>query len=120
MHIILKSICISASDNQYDNDELRLEKLSINDFTKRNIFTIDTIKIRNPDKWKVAKVKDFIEEKTIKKHKTLQEDALRPSRASLNAAMRPSLNDVAEEKLLVINEDIYCTSYCPKVFRYLR
>lgn len=37
------------------------------DFTDKNCFSLDTIKIRNPEKWKVAKLSDFLlEEYDIK------------------------------------------------------
>jgi len=45
-----------------------LTAFSENNFTAKNKFIIDTICIRNPDKWKVAKLPDFLLENVDMTH----------------------------------------------------
>jgi len=58
VHIILKSITKHCSGIvPSGSNKLSYNK---NDFTAKYKFTIDSIKIKNPDEWKVAKLPQFL------------------------------------------------------------
>ena len=61
VHVILESITKHTTGYQDPTanylDYLREEKL----FKEKNEFTIDTIIIKNPEKWEVAKLPEFLE-----------------------------------------------------------
>ena len=139
VHVILESITKYTTGYQDPTanylDYLRDEKL----FKDKNEFTIDTIIIKNPEKWEVAKLPEFLElsqELGGSRHKTTIKRKVK--KAGMGAALgEPNNNtqenvtdigahedlkvemnqyDEEEEDVLIINEDVRVTEYSPRVF----
>ena len=139
VHVILESITKYTTGYQdptaKHQDYLRDEKL----FKDKNEFTIDTIIIKNPEKWEVAKLPEFLElsqELGGSRHKTTIKRKVK--KAGMGAALGEANNntqenvtdigahedlkvemnqyDEEEEDVLIINEDVRVTEYSPRVF----
>jgi hypothetical protein len=92
-------------------------------------FTIDTIMIKNPDKWKVAKLPDFLEQEfdtAATKHKgtirlAKNSHGKLPSGKPEDPLLLKQMEAVDKtEEVLVINEDVKVTEYAPMAFAFLR
>jgi hypothetical protein len=131
VHVILKGIAyhgcgkVEGNVNQYSFED--------KDFKETKKFLIDSIKINNPDDWKVAKLPDYLVDQydlspRKKSHtSTINRDTIkRPSHVigndiSLGLFKRTELDIIEEEdNRLIINEDIYVTEYAPDIFAFLR
>lgn len=139
VHVILEAITkfttsyedpsITHKDFLKQNDDKR--------FTELNKFTIDTIVIQNPEKWKVAKLAEFVEAAQdfgIGQHKTTIKRKIQKSTFVASGIMAGNRNENSESKdvggvplieeededVLVINEDVKVIEYSPKVFQFLR
>lgn len=60
MHVILESITKYSKGILYPEKNYLNFLEDPNNFTQRKKFNMDTITIRNPEKWKVAKLPDFL------------------------------------------------------------
>lgn len=95
-------------------------------FKETNPFTLETIVIKNPDKWKVAKLPDFLLDDFVLQggHKTTLKSSLKPQNAfedkSLNVENSNLINYEDEEDVIIINETVKVVEYAPDAFRYLR
>lgn len=67
VHIILESITKYSKAKAIVPDMANYLNYKEQNFKEKNCFSLDTIKIRNPEKWKVAKLSEFlIEEYDLK------------------------------------------------------
>jgi hypothetical protein len=140
VHVILESITKYTTGYQDPTanhlDFLRDEKL----FKDKNEFTIDTIIIKNPEKWEVAKLPEFLEmsqdlggsrHKTTIKRKVKKAGMGAAAVGEANNITQENVTDIGaqedlkvqmnqyeeeEEDVLIINEDVRVTEYSPRVF----
>ena len=140
MHVILESITKYSKGVLYPERNYLHFLADPANFTQKKRFTIDTIIIRNPEKWKVAKLPEFLvdnqdHQHTVKLSKLSSQisgDASgvhRISQLTNQLGGRPSnLASIPEsprrleedEDVLIINEDVTVTELCPDVFAFLR
>lgn len=109
-------------------------------FKDKNEFTIDTIIIKNPEKWEVAKLPEFLEisqdlggsrHKTTIKRKVKKASMAAPTLGDAHNNTQENVTDIVapedmkvqmnqyeeeEEDVLIINEDVRVTEYSPRVF----
>ena len=92
-----------------------------------NDFQLETIVIKNPDKWKVAKLPDFLmddvimggHKTTIKNLKTTT--SIEQSKSMSNAENKLiDIPDQEEEDVIIINETVKVKEYAPDSFAFLR
>lgn len=92
-------------------------------FKETNKYIIDTIMIKNPEKWKVAKLPDFLEQSTADtKHKQTvkRKKEKTVSQENLENNLMEKIDTMEDEEVLVINEDVHVTEYAPYAFNFLR
>jgi len=140
VHVILESITKYTTGYQDPTvnhlDFMRDEKV----FKDKNEFTIDTIIIKNPEKWEVAKLPEFLEisqdlggsrHKTTIKRKVKKASMAAPTLGDAHNNTQENVTDIVapedmkvqmnqyeeeEEDVLIINEDVRVTEYSPRVF----
>jgi hypothetical protein len=82
-------------------------------FKVQRRFTIETIRITNPDKWKVAKLPEFLNQDEV--------SSRNPTVISDGGFKNSNLHKVVEEEEdLIINEDIKVIEFAPDIFTFLR
>lgn len=111
VHVILKSITSHCKSEVMPGAKyLDYEK---SDFKEKHEFTLDSVKIKDPDSWKVAKLPDFLNDDYKR----------RPTNNTLTSKDAPKtrLDQMFEDdNLLIINEDVKIIEYAPKIFAFLR
>ena len=126
VHVILDAITKGKASTMIDHTVNALNFTSKAFFTEEHKHTIDTITIKNPDKWKTVKLPEFLEQKseqfTIKNKGTIKIQKEKSNGGDMKVPMIDQIEDAEkdEEEVLIINEDVKVTEYAPKVFAFLR
>ncbi|CDW83493.1 phosphatidylinositol phosphate kinase [Stylonychia lemnae] len=132
VHVILESITKHTVGKLYTGADYLSYLNEAKNFTEKNRFNMDTIQIRNPEKWKVAKLPEFIiDHNNAPHHSTIKLSKLKEGDLSRGATVvnnqqitsqsnqSPQHND-EDEDVLIINEDVQVTEFAPDVFAFLR
>lgn len=124
VHIILESITKYSKAKSIVPDMANHLNYTRKDFSEKNSFLIDAIKIQNPEKWKVAKLSDFIlEEYDLRSNsqRTQPGNSMKDNRQPLlDRNTKLTTIPEEEEEPIVINEDVIVTEFAPKAFAFLR
>jgi len=116
VHVILISIMNSSGKVK---DGYNYLSYNVKDFRATHKYMIDSIKIRDPESWQVAKLSDFIINEYDLHRKTTKSSNYRATKTTNNQLL-DDINQDFEDDRLIINEDISITEYAPDVFAFLR
>jgi len=108
VHIILKSITKHTQGKLPPSGQLPIFEPT--DFKAVSKFTIDSIKIDDPDKWKVATLPQFLETKE------------QGPKSQENPEKEQTVSEYMAKKhdTIIISEDVEIKEFAPDVFAYLR